>query len=71
MTAPTFALADVHHAAIEAVRAGRVVYDFDARFDYVRDGVVLDFWDAAPFDDLIVHGHVRRGASGCPLVVTS
>lgn len=63
-------LLTLHADALAEIEAGRIVFDQDARFHYLRDGVVLDFWDAAPFDDLILAGHVRRDGSGNPLQVT-
>jgi hypothetical protein len=57
-------------AALAEIAAGRIVFDHMARFDYVRDGVPLDFWEAAPFDELILNGYVRRNDSGQPLEVT-
>lgn len=66
MIDPAVVLADY----LEQVRAGRIVFDHTARFDYLRDGVPLDFWEASPFDELILGGHVRRNDSGQPLEVT-
>lgn len=59
-----------HLVALEEIRAGRVVWDFGVPSHYVRDGVPLDFWQVAPFDELVLDGHVRRNGSGKPLEVT-
>lgn len=62
-------LLQIHANAIADIEAGRIVFDQDARFHYLRDGVPLDFWEAAPFDELILGGRVRRNDSGQPLKV--